>query len=115
MTKHAREVRHWKRETTLSYWSADAVRARREAKEVKRAATLARESEKQAGIEYRAIPFHNDEEELAYLIAQQGTDDKYGNDRRYRKQDGALTYSLNEDIDGERTYEEWLDNEPSDW
>lgn len=106
-------TKHWKREKDRSYWTPEAVRARREAKEAKRAATLARESEKQRGIEYRSVPFHNDEEELAYLIEQQETDRKYGDRLKFRKQTGnAELYFFSEEssrLGGGRTIEDLVD------
>jgi len=84
--KKARITRHWKREVDRSYWTPEAVAARKEAKEKAREATLAKESQKQADIEYRSVPFHNDDEELAYLIAEQAKDLKYGNSNRWGKE-----------------------------
>lgn len=83
-------TKHWKREQDRSYWTPEAVRARKEAKEAKHAAAVAKTAQKQKDIEYRAVPFHNDEEELAYLIKQQETDRKYGDRLRFRKQTSSV-------------------------
>ena len=106
-------TKHWKRESDRSYWTPEAVRARREAKEAKHAAAVAKTAQKQKDIEYRSVPFHNDEEELAFLIKQQETDYKHGDRLRFRKQtSNAELYYFSEDsaqLGGGRTIEDLVD------
>lgn len=79
------------------YWTPEAVEARRLAKQEAHAKAMAKDAEKRVQterweaeqkMEYRPKLFDNEDEELAYLVKQQETDDKYGNRLQFRTRDG---------------------------
>ena len=103
----------WQKEKDRSYWTPEAVQARREAKQGRHSARVAKDAQKQQEIEKRTVKFWDDESELAYLIKQQETDSKYGDRLRFRKQtSNAELYYFSEDsaqLGGGRTIEDLVD------
>lgn len=92
------------------YWTPEAIKARRIEKEAKRAAKLAEEAAHNAQVASRALKFHDDESELAYLIKQQGIDLKHGNRIRFRKNHGAEEVFFSEFGGEDLSCEDHLDN-----